>query len=163
MRDMVEHYGQTQHWVSQILEDRIIDPAQLTTQYAELPADSQDWPGWLSEAASRATATCTDAAMQAQVFNAAGDERTGGQFWLLSLLKETVLHGYDAAVAAGTQRDYTIDDDVAAELISNHLTMLTSPTWATQRPDSAAALHGNGETLLCHATDEPGSATSRDG
>jgi uncharacterized protein (TIGR03083 family) len=160
VRDLVEHVGQTQYWVSQILEDRIIDPAQLPTQYVELPADSHEWRAWLSEAASRATAACSDAAMEAQVFNAAGDDRTGGQFWLLSLLNEIVVHGYDAAVAAGTHRDYAIDADVAAELVSNHLAMLTSPTWAARRSDSAAALRGNGETLLWQATDEPGLATS---
>ena len=32
--------------------------------------------------------------------------------------------------------------------------MLTSPTWAARRSDSADALRGNGETLHWHATDE---------
>ena len=88
------------------------------------------------------------------MFNAAGDERTGGEFWLSSLLNEAVVHGADAAYAAG--RDYDVDADVAAYLISNHLAMLTSPTWAAQRPESANALAGAGETLHLHATDEPG-------
>lgn len=162
VRDLAEHVGQTQYWVAQILADRIADPAQLPTEYAELPADPQQWSGWLSEAASRAAAACSEATMAAEVFNAAGDERTGGQFWLLSLLNETVVHGYDAAVAAGTHGDYAIDADVAAELISNHLAMLTSPTWAAQRSDSAAALRGTGETLLWQATDEPATTTSRE-
>jgi uncharacterized protein (TIGR03083 family) len=159
VRDLVAHVGQTQHWVSQILEDRITDPTLLPTEYAELPAEPQEWPGWLAEAAARAAAACSDAAMEEPVFNAAGDERTGGQFWLLSLLNETVVHGYDAAVAAGTHRDYPIDAEVAAELVSNHLAMLTSPTWAALRPDSAVALRGDGETLLWQA-DDPGLATS---
>ena len=34
--------------------------------------------------------------------------------------------------------------------------MLTSPTWAAQRPESANALRGAGETLHWHATDEHG-------
>ena len=33
--------------------------------------------------------------------------------------------------------------------------MLTSPTWAAQRPESAGALRGAGETLHWRATDEP--------
>jgi MDMPI C-terminal domain len=88
------------------------------------------------------------------VFNAASDDRTGGEFWLSSLLNESVIHGADAAYAAG--RDIDVDADIAADLITNHLAMLTSPTWAARRPESASALRGAGETLRWHASDEPG-------
>jgi uncharacterized protein (TIGR03083 family) len=151
--NLVEHVGQTQHWVSEIVERRITDPSELPTEVAELPAEPQAWPAWLSDAAARAAAACSDAALEAPVFNAAGDNRTGAQFWLHSLLNEAVIHGFDAAAAAG--RDYDLDADVAADLITNHLAMLTSPTWAAQRPDSAAAIRGTSETLHWHATDEP--------
>jgi hypothetical protein len=40
--------------------------------------------------------------------------------------------------------------------------MLTSPTWAAQRSDSADALRGNGETLHWQATDESNLGTSGD-
>jgi hypothetical protein len=33
--------------------------------------------------------------------------------------------------------------------------MMTSPGWAAQRPDSAEALRGSGQTLHLHAGDEP--------
>ncbi|HEX5121216.1 MAG TPA: maleylpyruvate isomerase family mycothiol-dependent enzyme [Pseudonocardiaceae bacterium] len=151
---LAEHVGQTQHWVAEIVERRVTDPSQLPTELAELPADPGAWPAWLSAAAARAAAACSDAALEASVFNAAGDSRTGAQFWLHSLLNEAVIHGFDAAVAAG--RDYDVDADIAAALITNHLAMLTSPTWAAQRPDSAAAIRGTGQTLHWHATDEPG-------
>ena len=88
------------------------------------------------------------------MFNAAADGRTGGEFWLSSLLNEAVVHGADAANAAGT--DYDLDADVAADLIGNHLAMLTSPTWAARRTESAKALCGAGETLLWCATDAAG-------
>ena len=151
---LVEHVGQTLHWVSEIVERRITDPAELPTEVAELPADPQAWPAWLAEAAARAAAACSDAALEAPVFNAAGDHRTGARFWLHSLLNEAVVHGFDAAAAAG--HDYNLDADVAADLITHHLAMLTSPTWAARRPESAAATRGAGETLHWHATDEPG-------
>ena len=75
-----------------------------------------------------------------------------------SLVNEAVIHGFDAAAAAAGSAaaaadSYDIDADVAAELITNHLAMLTSPTWAARRSDSADALRGNGETLHWHATD----------
>ena len=164
---LVEHLGQTQHWVAEILERRVTDPAQLPTEMAVMPADPQSWPAWLGESAARAAAAASDAALEAPVWNAAGDERTGGQFWLHSLLNEAVIHGFDAtAAAAGTAaaaaETYDIDADVAAELVTNHLAMLTSPTWAAQRSDSADALRGNGETLRWHATDVSDLETSGD-
>lgn len=154
MTNLAEHVGQTLHWVSEIIEDRITDPSQLpSTDTAVLPAEPQSWPTWLSDAAARAAAACSDAALEAQVFNPAGDDRTGARFWLRTLLFETVIHGFDAAEAAGEH--YDIDADIAAALITNHLAMLTSPGWAAGRPDSAAALRGAGETLHWRATDEP--------
>jgi predicted lipid carrier protein YhbT len=38
-------------------------------------------------------------------------------------------------------------------LISNHFAMLTSPTWERQRPESAHAIRGTGQTLQWEATD----------
>ncbi len=152
--DLVAHVGQTQRWVSEIIERRIVDPTQLPTEMATVPTASGDWPGWLTDGAARAVEACSDEALEAAVFNAAADDRSGGAFWLSSLLNETVIHGADAAYAAG--RDYDVDADIAADLITNHLTMLTSPTWAAMRPDSANALRGTGETLHWHAADEPG-------
>ena len=152
--DLVAHVGQTQRWVSEIIERRIVDAALLPTEMATMPTEPDDWPAWLSEGGARAAEACSDDALAARVFNAAGDDRSGGEFWLSSLLNEAVIHGADAAYAAG--RDYDVDADIAADLITNHLTMLTSPTWAALRPHSAAALRGTGETLHWHATDELG-------
>jgi uncharacterized protein (TIGR03083 family) len=153
VRSLAEHVGQTQHWVAEIIESRITDPTKLPMEMVPLPAAPEDWPAWLSESAARVATACTDEALEAPVFNAAADGRTGGRFWLHSMLNEAVIHGFDAAAAAG--RDYDADADVAAFLISNHLAMLTSPTWAAQRPESATAISGTGQTLQLHATDEP--------
>ena len=160
MTDLVAHVGQTQHWVSEIIERRIVDPTQLPTEMAAMPADADDWPAWLSDSAARAAGACSDEALEASVFNAAADERTGGEFWLSSLLNEAVIHGADGAYAAG--RDVDLDADIAADLITNHLAMLTSPTWAAQRPASANALRGAGETLHWHATDGSGPGEAGD-
>lgn len=152
--DLVAHVGQTQHWVSEIMERRIQDPTQLPTEMATVPAEPGDWPAWLASGGQRAVAAFSDEALEAPGFNASGDGRTGGEFWLSSLLNESVIHGADAAYAAG--RDYEVDADIAAHLITNHLAMLTSPTWAALRPESANALRGAGETLHWHATDGAG-------
>jgi uncharacterized protein (TIGR03083 family) len=149
--DLVAHVGETQHWVSEIIERRVVDPTQLPTEMAVVPTEPRDWPAWLNVGAARAAEACSDEALAAPVFNAAADSRTGGEFGLSSLLNEAVIHGADAAIAAG--RDVDIAADVAADLVTNHLAMLTSPTWAAQRPESANALRGAGETLHLHADD----------
>ena len=133
--ELVEHVGQTQHWVAEIIERRITDPTQLPTDMAVLPTDPGEWQAWLSESAQRVASACSDDALDAPVFNAAADERTGARFWMSSVLNESVVHGFDAANAA--HRPPEIDADIAAALISNHLAMLTSPTWEMQRPDGA--------------------------
>ncbi|MFB9317030.1 maleylpyruvate isomerase family mycothiol-dependent enzyme [Cryptosporangium minutisporangium] len=149
--DLVEHVGQTEHWVAEMIERRITDPMQLPTEMAALPADSGEWRAWLSESAQRVVSACSDDALDAPVFNAAGDERSGTRFWLASVLNEAVVHGFDAANAAN--RPTAIDADIAAALISNHLRMLTSPTWEMRRAESAHALRGTGQTLQWLATD----------
>ena len=149
--DLVTHVGQTQHWVSEIIERRITDPTQLPTEMATPPADSREWQAWLSESAQRVANACSDDALDSAVFNAAGDARSGTQFWMTSMLNEAVVHGADAAKAANQPLD--IDADIAAALITNHFAMLTSPTWDMQRPASAQAIRGTGQTLQWLATD----------
>lgn len=149
--DLVAHVGQTQHWVAETIERRITDPTQLPTVMAVLPTDPGGWQAWLSESARRVASACSDVALNAPVFNAAGDERSGTRFWMSSVLTEAVVHGFDAANAAARPAD--IDADIAAAVISNHLAMLTSPTWEMQRAESAHAIRGTGETLQWLATD----------
>src|SRR5262245_30337778 len=135
--DLVEHVGQTQHWVAEMIERRITDPTQLPTEMAVLPTDPREWPAWLSESAQRVANACSDDALDAPVFNPAMDSRSGTRFWMSSMLNEAVLHGFDAANAADRPAD--VDSDIAAALISNHFAMLTSPTWEMQRSESAQA------------------------
>jgi uncharacterized protein (TIGR03083 family) len=151
MNDLVEHVGQTQHWVAEIIERRITDPTQLPMEMATVPTDPREWEAYLSDSALRVLTACSDAALDAPVFNPAGDERSGTRFWLSTLLNEAVVHGFDAANPANRPAD--IAADVAAALISNHFAMLTSPTWERQRSDSAAAIRGTGQTLLWLASD----------
>jgi uncharacterized protein (TIGR03083 family) len=151
VKDVVEHVGQTQHWVAEIIERRVTDPTQLPAEMAVLPDDPGEWSAWLAESAQRVTRACSDDALDAPVWNAAGDERTGTEFWMTSVLNESVVHGFDAVNAAHQPPD--IDADIAAVLVTNHLRMLTSPTWAMQRSESADAIRGSGQTLQWVATD----------
>jgi len=151
---LVEHVGQTQQWVASIVEKRVADPSQLPTSVPELPADPDAWESWLAEGASRLVAACVDAGADAPVWNPAGDGRSGTRFWLRRTLCETIIHRADAAATAGVA--YELDAELAADAITDHLAMMTSPGWAAQRPESAEALRGSGQTLYLHASDEPG-------
>jgi hypothetical protein len=144
--------GQTQNWVAEIIERRITNPTQLPTEMAVLPTDPREWQAWLSQSAQRVASACSDDALDAPVFNPAGDDRPGTRFWLPSLVYEAVVHGFDAANAAA-DRPADTDVGIAAALISNHLAMLTSPTWQMRRPESAHAIRGTGQTLQWLATD----------
>jgi uncharacterized protein (TIGR03083 family) len=154
--DLVEHVGQSQCWVAEIIERRITDPARLPTEMAVLPTDPLEWPAWLAESARRVASACSDDALDAPVFNPAADDRTGTRFWMSSMLNEAVVHGFDAANAADLPAH--IDADIAAALISNQFAMLTSATWEMQRPESAHAIRGTGQTLQWVATDTPDGA-----
>jgi uncharacterized protein (TIGR03083 family) len=166
--DLVTHLGQSQNWVAEIIERRIADPTQLPTEMAVLPTDPGQWPAWLSESARRVANACSDDALDAPVFNPAADERSGTRFWMSSMLNEAVVHGFDAADAAAAANaagrpadihaDADTDAEIAAALISNHLAMLTSPTWEMQRSESAHAIRGTGQTLQWLATDTTGDA-----
>src|ERR1041384_6512348 len=61
--ELVEHVGQTQHWVAEIIERRITDPTRLPTEMAVLPADPGEWPAWLSESGQRVANACADDAL----------------------------------------------------------------------------------------------------
>src|SRR5690349_16809104 len=61
--DLVEHVGQTQHWVAQIIEQRITDPTRLPTQMAVPPTDPGQWQAWLSASAHRVANACSDDAL----------------------------------------------------------------------------------------------------
>ncbi|MFD7311749.1 maleylpyruvate isomerase family mycothiol-dependent enzyme [Promicromonospora sp. NPDC059942] len=151
--DLVTHVGQTQHWTAQIIERRITDPADLPTDVPDLPADPGRWTEWLAESSVRVASAFSDDALDAQVFNAAGDERSGVRFWLINELNESVVHAFDGTGATGGPPRVDIDAAVAAELVGHHLAMLTSPTWAALRPESAHAIRGTGQVLQLRATD----------
>ena len=51
--ELVEHVGQTQHWVAEIVERRITDPARLPMEMAVPPADPGEWQAWPAESAQR--------------------------------------------------------------------------------------------------------------
>src|SRR5438876_8315431 len=91
--DLVEHVGQTQHWVAEIIERRITDPTQLPTEMAVLPTDPREWQAWLSESAQRIATACSDDALDAPAFNPAVVQRAGTRLWMAGVLSKTGVQG----------------------------------------------------------------------
>jgi uncharacterized protein (TIGR03083 family) len=146
--DLVEHVGQTQNWVAEIIERRITDPTQLPAEMAVLPTHPREWQAWLTESAHRIANECSDDALDAAVFNPAMDGRTGTRFWMSSMLNEAVLHGVDAANAVGRPAD--IDAVFAAPVRPCSGSQPTQT--AKQAPGSSnggpTARHGNPQPTL---------------
>jgi hypothetical protein len=88
---------------------------------AVLPTDPREWPAWLSESAPRVARACFDDALDAPVFNAAGEGWPGTRFGMASVLNESVVHGFDAANAAGRPADIDISVDGDADLARHWL------------------------------------------
>jgi uncharacterized protein (TIGR03083 family) len=142
-----EHLGQTQHWVASIVEKRVSDPSQLPASFAALPADQDAWASWLTEGASLLAAACADVGADAPVWNPAGDARSGTRFWLRRILCETIIHRADAAATAGVA--YGLDAELAADAITDHLAMMTSPGWAAQRRTPPRRFAAGGRPCTC--------------
>ncbi len=154
LRGLVEHVGRTQHWVTSMVEERVSAPSQLPTSFAALPAEQRAWAPWLAEGAERLVAACVDAGTDAPVWNPSRGARTGTRFWLRRVLAEVIIH--HAGAAATAELACELDAELAADVITEHLAMMTSPGWAAQRPGVARELSGSGRTMHWHATDGPG-------
>jgi hypothetical protein len=77
--DLVEHVGQTQHWVAEIIERRITDPIQLPTEMAVLPTDPrQHRPCHRLTGTKAPTATTKTTFGKTPVRDAVIGEATGG-------------------------------------------------------------------------------------
>jgi hypothetical protein len=83
------------------------------------------WSDWLLQGARRAAAAASDAAIEASVWNTAGDERTGGRSGCTACSMRQDPRLRRIRCGRGKCRNcgnaYEIDADVAAELVANHL------------------------------------------
>ncbi|GAA1820514.1 maleylpyruvate isomerase family mycothiol-dependent enzyme [Actinomadura chokoriensis] len=138
--DLVGHVGQTHRWAAGLLRT---GGTEVLDELPRTPPDSPaDWPGWLRDGAEELIAA----------FDARPDESVEHPFFgawptvmcLRRMANETVVHHADAALATGTP--FAVAPDLAADVITEFLGLLTSPAAAAQKPE-LAELRGNGETL----------------
>lgn len=141
--ELTAHLGGAYHWVAALVR------AGAPEGPPGRPPDGSDPLEWLLAGAVEAVAALRTAGPDAQVWAFVGEHRAG--FWARRMVHETAVHRYDAALTAEIQ--YILDPAIAADGISEGLTLLTSPEAAVGKPE-LVGLRGTGEVLHLHATDD---------
>ena len=149
--DLVEHVGQTQQWVAEIIERRITDPTQLPTEMAVLPpAPASGRRGCRSpRSGSRARAPMTRSTRRCSTpRGTSGPGRDSG-------CPASSTRRSSTALTQPTRRTDRPTLTPTSQPRSSATTSRCSPspTWEMQRSESAHAIRGTGQTLQWLATD----------
>lgn len=157
VRDLVGHIGQAHRWAAELVRTRAAAP--VPDPRAAEPGDPPDWPRWLHDGtADLVGALLIDTGPDTPVWTFLGE--LPAAFWLRRMLADTVVHVADAACAAG--RPFPIATDLAAETISEGLSLISSAGAAGLKPE-LGELRGAGQTLQLRPADvEPGWLITRE-
>ncbi|CNF31754.1 uncharacterized Actinobacterial protein [Mycobacterium tuberculosis] len=144
---LVGHVGQAHRWAAGLVRTGgtdVLDELPRT-----LPDSPADWSGWLRDGAEELIAAFDAKPDESVEHPLLGTGPTVG--WLRRMANETVVHHADAAIAARVP--FAVAPDLAGDVITEFLGLLTSATAAAHKPE-LAELRGSGETL-CLRPDEP--------
>jgi uncharacterized protein (TIGR03083 family) len=158
LADLVDHVGSTQRMVTMLVGERMSEPDDAYARYVPGPADSAQWRDWLTEGAADAKRVFDSVTDDTPVWDPSGDA-AGVPFWSRRLFGEACVHRADAAATLGER--YELAPESAVGAIEDWLDTLTSRGYWENRPDFAAAMRGDGQTLHFHATDAPGEWLAR--
>ncbi|MGH3589359.1 MAG: maleylpyruvate isomerase family mycothiol-dependent enzyme [Pseudonocardia sp.] len=147
VRDLVGHIGQAHRWSAELVRSRAAAP--VPDPRAAEPGDPHDWPRWLREGVADVLDAVTTTGPDTAVWTFLGERPA--RFWLRRMLGDTVVHQADAAIAAG--RPYRVAPDLAADAISEGLTLIVAARAAELKPD-LAQLRGDGQTLQLRPDDQ---------
>ncbi|MGG5258319.1 maleylpyruvate isomerase family mycothiol-dependent enzyme [Phycicoccus avicenniae] len=151
VRDLVEHIGATQRWVTRLVEERATDPAvAFSIPWEQAPEDPGEWAAWLEDGATAAVSTIDRAPADVAVFDP-GRTGDGLSFWSARLFGEVSVHRLDVALSVG--QPYTLAPALASEAVDDWLSTVTSAGWAAMVPGFAEAMRGSGQTIRWSARD----------
>ncbi|MFK0070212.1 maleylpyruvate isomerase family mycothiol-dependent enzyme [Streptomyces sp. NPDC091046] len=155
LEDLVRHVGRALRWTGLIVATRAEEDVPVDrAPGAEGPAASGDaaaLDAWLAESGEVVVGALREAGPDARAWSWAGIDTAG--FWARRMTHELVVHGADAALAAG-RPVRTVAPEVAADAIDEWLDIVRF----VQRvmPGAAAnELRAPGSSLHLHATDTP--------
>ncbi|MFD5324852.1 maleylpyruvate isomerase family mycothiol-dependent enzyme [Streptomyces sp. NPDC127092] len=137
---LVGHVGQEHRWTARLVRERrqlaVPDPREAR------PGPPDEWAGWLREGAEELIGAIRETGAETVIETFFGPRPAG--FWLRRMLGDTAVHHYDAAYA--TDSAFRIADDLAADVIGEHLGLLAEPAFQAVRP-ALAELRGRGERI----------------
>jgi uncharacterized protein (TIGR03083 family) len=148
LHELAQHVGQVHRWVTAIIARRITTVPDFDMLSVTAPHDIEDLCTWLRDGAAELVKTIRLASPQTPVWSWADDQSVG--FWARRVTHETSVHRADAELALG--RSYALDADLAADAISEWLSMLALPQAVQFRPE-LAELRGEDQILHLHSTD----------
>jgi uncharacterized protein (TIGR03083 family) len=150
LRQLVEHLGRAHRWAAGIVSRRLTTQPDLDTlgDSEPAPADAEGMRTWFVAGAGELVEAIRSVGPEAPVWSWTDDHSAG--FWARRMAHETAVHRADVELAL--HREFTLDADLAADAISEWLSVLSRPQALQYRPE-LAALRGDGQILHLHATD----------
>ena len=158
LADLVDHVGSTHRMVAMLVGERMTEPSEAFARYVPAPTDSAQWGAWLTGTAAEAKQAFEAVTDDTPVWDPSG-AAAGVPFWSRRLFGEISVHRADAAAALGKR--YELAPELAVGAIEDWLDTMTSRGYWENKPDFAAAMRGEGQTLHFHATDAPGEWLAR--
>ncbi|HKR51335.1 MAG TPA: maleylpyruvate isomerase family mycothiol-dependent enzyme [Pseudonocardiaceae bacterium] len=147
---LIEHVGQAHRWVTAIITRRATTPLSLSEiAMAPAPEDPDGLSSWLRDGAGELVDAIGMAGPRTPVWSWSDDDQSVG-FWARRMAHETAVHRADAELALG--HEFALETDLAADAISEWLSLLGWPQAVVFRPE-LAELRGTGEILHLHSTD----------
>ncbi|HKS52176.1 MAG TPA: maleylpyruvate isomerase family mycothiol-dependent enzyme [Pseudonocardiaceae bacterium] len=139
LRQLVEHLGLVHRGVTGIVSRRVTTKPDADTPRVTVPDDADGLRTWLVDGARELVEAIRSVDPQTSIWSSAR-----------RMAHETAVHRADVELALG--RDFTLDADLAADAISEWLSLLSRPQAMEYRPE-LAALRGDGQILHLHSTD----------
>ncbi|MGK5732997.1 maleylpyruvate isomerase family mycothiol-dependent enzyme [Streptomyces sp. URMC 124] len=140
LRTLVGHVGQEHRWAAELVRKGEQLPAPDPRQAD--PGAPDAWARWLGAGAEELVGAVEQAGADTLVRTFFGPQPA--VFWLRRMLSDTCVHHYDAAFATDTA--FEVADDLAADVISENLDLLSAPAFEKVRP-TVAGLRGRGERI----------------
>ncbi|MFD0477080.1 maleylpyruvate isomerase family mycothiol-dependent enzyme [Nonomuraea thailandensis] len=117
-------------------------PAPLPDPSGVDPGAPGGWGEWLRAGAEELAEAVRKVGEDAEVWSFLGPAPAA--FWLRRMCCEAAVHGYDAALATGAA--YGIADDLAADVVTEGMELMSHPRAETFKPE-LALMRGAGERL----------------
>jgi uncharacterized protein (TIGR03083 family) len=148
LRQLAEHVGQAHRWATAIVTRRLTTAPDFDTLRVFAPEDANGLCNWLVEGAGELAEAIRSVGPQTLIWSWADDQ--SARFWARRMTHETAMHRADADLALG--RQFVLDAELAADAISEWLSLLGLPEAIKYRPE-LAELCGEGQILHLHSTD----------